>query len=391
LTTGLTTTGFVRPLQADLAADIGADLRGSISDQLDLSESSAIGNIVQIFADQLGQGWEVLEEAVSGLDPENATDARLVALSLLTGTIRRGATAGLVTATLNLDASLTFAPGDLVAHVVNDPANRWSNRDNVTSTTSGTYSAIFIAETTGSGQTAAAGTLTVIPSTTAGWNSITNAADATVGQDQESIEELRARREAELALAGSGTVDAIAADVTAVAGVISCFVEENITDVVDANGLPPHSFRAVVWDGSPAAALDNSIAQAIYGSRPAGIPAIGASSGNAVTADGRVVPVAFARAAVVTVYVSVQIVSTLGVSAADVQNAILAAMPTTVGGDVIYARIAGAVFAVPGVDDYVFVHIGTAPAPSGTSNISVSTESIAILTASHIVVTGDAT
>lgn len=391
MTTGLTTTGFSRPLQADLADQILADERGSISDQLDGSASTVIGNLNQVFADQLAQAWEVLEEAVNGYDPENATDSRLVALCLLTGTIRRGATAGLVTTTLNLDASQTYAPGDLVAHVVNDPANRWHNRDTVTSTTAGTYSATFISEATGTGTVAAAGTLTVIASPVTGWNSITNAADATEGQDQESIEALRARREEEIALPGSGTVDAIRADVIDVTGVIECFVDENTTDVYDANGLPPHSFRAVVWDGSPAAALDNDIAQAIYGSRPAGIASVGSYSGNTTTADGRVVAVAFERAAVQQIYVSVQIASTLGVAAADVKTAILAAMPTDVGADVVYARIAGSVFNVKGVDDYVFVHIGTSPSPSGTSNISISTSQIAILQAANITVTGDVT
>lgn len=391
MTTGLTDTGFSRPLQADIADQILADERGSISDQLDGSESSAIGNLNQVFADQLAQAWEVLEEAVNGYDPENATDSRLVALSLLTGTIRRGASAGLVTAHINLDAALTFAPGALVAHVTNDPSNRWSNRDTVTSTAAGDYDVTFISEDLGSGTVAAAGTLTVIASPVTGWNSITNVADATEGKDQESIEDLRVRREEEIALPGSGTVDAIRADVVDVTGVIECIVNENTGDTTDANGVPGHAFQAVVWDGSPAAALDNDIAQAIYGSRPAGIASVGSQRGSATTADGRVVTVAFERATVVQIYVSVQIVSALGVAAADVKAAILASIPTLVGGDVVYARVSGSVFNVSGVDDYVFVHIGTAPSPSGTSNIAIGPAQIAILQSSNITVTGDVT
>ena len=73
-----------------------------------------------------------------------------MALCLLTGVIRRGATKGLVSTTVNLDASQTFAPGDLVAHVQDEPTNRWVNRDTVTSTIAGNYAAVFESEFAGS-------------------------------------------------------------------------------------------------------------------------------------------------------------------------------------------------------------------------------------------------
>jgi uncharacterized phage protein gp47/JayE len=263
------------------------------------------------------------------------------------------------------------------------------NRDVVTSTTAGTYTGIvFQSELTGTTATAAAGTLTVIATPTTGWISITNPTDATPGTGVESIEAVRARREASLALAGSGPVDAIRADVLAVDGVLQVLVEENTSDAT-VGTLTPHSFRAVVWDGSPAAALDNDIAQAIQGSRPAGIPSLGDESGSAVKADGTSVTVNFARATEVPIYVSATIVSAVGVAAADVKAAIQAAMPTLVGGDAVYKKLSGNVFDVDGVDDWTAFTIGTAPAPVGTSSITISSTQIATLDDSNIVLSGD--
>lgn len=386
---GLTTTGFQRPLQAEIIADIVSAERGTISTSLDVSESTVIGNLNALFGDQAAQYWEVLEEAVNGLDPENATDARLVALCLLTGIVRRGPQKGLCSCTVGLNAGVTFAPGALIAYTVNDPSNRWLNHATVTSTTAGNYSAVFESEFTGPQAVAAAGTLTVLASPVTGWNTITNATDATPGTDQEDIETLRARREQSLALAGSGTVDAIRADVLQVAGVLQCLVEENTTDATVGN-LTPHSFRAVVWDGSPAAASNDAIAQAIHNTRPAGIPALGSLSGTAVKSDGTTTMVAFARATEVPIYVSANITSAVGVASADVKAAIAAAMPTLVGGDVVYHKLAGSVF-IAGVDDYASFTIGIAPASVGTISLVIISTQIATLDLTHIVLTGDVT
>lgn len=388
---GVTTGGFERATFEDIFDDTVSHQRARISEQLDVSERTVIGNVDAISADQLAQAWEALEEAYNAFDPDNATDDRLVALALLSGVERRGATKGLVTATVNLAAGKTFLPGTLTAHVFDEPSNRWVNRDTVTSTTPGNYAAVFESEDPGSAAKAAAGTLTVIASPVTGWNTITNAADATPGEDQETIEDLRARREASLAQAGSGTVDAIRAELLQVDGVLAgTQVYENTGDVT-IDGIPPHAIRAVVWDGSPPAASNAAIAQAIYNNRTGGIRAFGSLSGNAITADGQVVAVNFDRATAVPIYIDVDIVSAVGVSIADVKAAILAVAPTLVGADVIYNRIAAAVFAVAGVDNFDFVEIGIAPSPSGTANIVIGSTQIAIFSSGNIVVTGDAT
>jgi hypothetical protein len=98
----------------------------------------------------------------------------------------------------------------------------------------------------------------------------------------------------------------------------------------------------------------------------------------------------FQRAEVLDIYVSGNIESESGVLAADVKAAIVAAMPTLIGGDVKYNKLSAAVF-IDGVDDFASFTIGTAPSPVGTSNIAVSSVQIAQLDLSNIVLTGDVT
>jgi uncharacterized phage protein gp47/JayE len=381
----LTTEGFERPLQDDIAASIAADQRGTISAQLDVSESTVIGNVNNIVADRLALAYEALEEAVVMLDPDNATGERLVSLSLLTGTERRGPQPGSVTVTCTLAASTVFDAEELVVHAINEPANRWHNRDVVETTTAGDYDITFLSEVAGSDAVAAAGTLTVIASPVDGFSAATNDEDATPGRDIEDIEDLRARREEELSLGGATTVDAIRAEVLQVEGVIEVLVEENITDVA-VGDLTPHSIRVVVWDGDPGAVANNDLAQAIV--PPAGIATVGSESGVHVRSDGSTTTRNFERAEAVDIYVSADIESASGVLAEDVKDAIVAAMPTLIGGDVKYNRISAAVF-IDGVDDFVSLTIGTSPSPVGTSNIVISNTQIAQIDRTNIVLTGD--
>jgi uncharacterized phage protein gp47/JayE len=381
----LTEDGFERPLQDDIAKSIATDLRGTISAQLDVSESTVIGNVLNIFADRIALAYETLEEAIVMLDPDNAMGERLVSLALLTGTERRDPQPGSVTVTCTLASNTVFDAEELVVHAVDDPSNRWHNRDVVETTTAGDYDITFLSEISGSDAVAAAGTLTVIASPVGGFSGATNDEDATPGRDIEDIEDLRARREEELSLGGATTVDAIRAEVLQVEGVVEVLVEENITDST-VGALTPHSIRVVVWDGDPGLTTDDSIAQAI--NPAAGIVTVGTESGVYVRSDGSTTTRNFERAAVVDIYVSADIESESGVLADDVKDAIVAAMPTLIGGDVKYNKISAAVF-IDGVDDFVSLTIGTAPSPVGTANIAISNTQIAQIDRTNIVLTGD--
>lgn len=379
-------TGFETRSFGDILEEIQTAQRSTISAKLDLSERTVLGSLNAIFADHLAQVEELVAEAYAAFDPDNASDDRFVALCLLTGVPRRSATKGLADVTLNLQASKVYQPGDLTASVQDEPDNRWLNRDTVTSTTAGNYAAVFESEFASSAAVAPAGTLTVIASPVDGWNSITNATDATSGTDIEDIEALRLRREQAVSLGGSRTRNSIRAAIVSLDGVLSCEVFENVTNATDGDGIPAHAIRVVVWDGSPPQADDDEIAQAIYDRKAEGIVSDGGESGTAQDDVAGPQVVSFERATEDTITVAVNIESASGVSIDDVKAAIIAVMPTRVGDPVIYNRLSGAVFRVAGVDDWATFTIN-----GGTADLPGDVSTIYTLSESDITVTGDAT
>jgi uncharacterized phage protein gp47/JayE len=380
----ITATGFETRTLAEIVEAVQDELRARISDKLDLSERTVAGNLTQIFCEHLSQVEQVAAEAYASFDVDAASDDRLVALGLLIGVPRRGATKGLVTATVNLQASQTYAAGDLVAHVADEADNRWVNRDAVVSTTAGNYSAVFEAETAGSQGVAPAGTLTVLAEPVAGWNTVTNALDATEGTDIEAIEDLRLRMQLAVSSGGSRTRGAIRAKLVQLEGVIAAEVFENTTSTTDGDGIPPHAIRAVVWDGSPAQADDDAIAQIIFDHKAEGIVSDGGESGVAQDDVLGPVTVAFERATNSVATIAVAIESAAGVAITDVEDAIIAAMPQLVGEALVYNKIAAAVFKVPGVDDWTTLTIN-----AGTADLPATVGTIYTATAASITVTGD--
>jgi uncharacterized phage protein gp47/JayE len=380
---GLTDSGIEIETQADLLEDIQDYQRIKISSKLSFAKTTPLGAVNPIVAEKLEELWELAEECYNAYDIDNATDDRVVALAEVVGLSRRGETYGLVVQTVDLDASQSFAAGDLVFAVEGEPTNLWENRDAVASTTSGEYTAVFISQAPGAAAIALAGQLTVIPTPISGLNSGTNAADATAGLDIEPIGALRIRIKQATARGGSRTTQAIRSAILNLDGVLSCDVFENTTSSVDAQGTPPHSIRVVVWDGSPGAASDNEIATAIW-TRSATYSA-GSEVGTAEDENLGDVTVNFNRATVVDYVVAVAIESESGVAADDVKAALVAADPYTVGLGVVLKKLAAAVFTVPGVDDY-----GTFTIDGAEDDLPEDQLTIYRLTTANITVTGDA-
>lgn len=382
----MTATGYARRTLDTVLLSIQGFLRDKISLKLDLSERTVLGNVSNLQAERIDQLEQLIEEAYNAYDVDNASDDRFVALSLLTGVPRRGETHGLVTATLDLDAGQSYAAGELAAHVIDEPANRWLNRDGVSSVLAGDYEAVFESEFAGAEAIAEAGTLTIIATPVSGWNSVDNDDAATPGTDIEPIPALRIRREIALSPGGSRTRGAIRSKLALLDGVLSVEVFENTSNTVDVNGIAPKGLRVVVWDGSPAAADDDEIAQVIYDHKAEGILSQGSESGTARDDDGNPVVINFDRPVTTDVTVAVNIDSATGVAIDDVKSVIMAKMPTRGGQEVTFHRLASSVFSVTGVDDYVSFTVN-----GGTVDLPAIQNRIYLLDESDITVTGDVT
>lgn len=391
---GETSTGFRGKTFAEAGADLRARLRARISQDLTLDAKDWLGNAVDIWADIEALLWEALEVARNQFDPDNAEGQLAVALAALTGTKRRQPTKGSVLCTLGLDAGRTFASGELVAHVEGQPDNRWVNRDQVVSTVAGTYTNVpFLTETAGR-KLALANKLKIVAQTKSGWLSVNNPADATPGEDLESIPDLMARREEELGAGGSGTVAAIDKAVSAVEGVIGCRVfynDSSSTQAIASVSMPPNSIRVVVWDGIGGAASNNALAQAILNTKSGGAPTLGSTSGTAVDVYGEVKTVNFTRVSYVQGFVAITVTAPIGTNTpqltADIRASIVALWPTRIGQAAYANKLMAGPAALPAVLNVTSLTVGGPPPPPVASSFVATSDQILLINSSDIAVT----
>ena len=113
--------------------------------------------------------------------------------------------------------------------------------------------------------TAPAGTIDTIATPTMGWQEVENPVAAFAGAPLETDAALRQRQTYAVALPSLSVLAGTVGAVMSVKGVTEVAAYENDTDVVDSNGLPPHSIALVVLGGDA-----NEIAHAIYSKKTAG-------------------------------------------------------------------------------------------------------------------------
>lgn len=332
---GVLTTGFAKKSRQDIIDEIVASLVADISPNLNTQSTSILGQLVGVFADQLSQDWDVLEDVYDSQYPDSSFGASLDGVAAITGATRLPATKSTVTLiATGDDATLlplarqarvpsggifeTLAPTTLALASVWTITTAYSIGDIVSNDSpENIYVCVIAGTSAGSGgptgegvaivdatvtwrflgdgvafnTVAAEATLTglvvglafqvtEIVTAVSGWLSVNNQVDAVLGTVVETDSALRQRREALLTVSGKGTVDTIRAKLLQVTGVTEALVFENDTDVVDVNNLPPHSFESVVLGGS-----DTAVAQAIFDDKPAGIATFGTDISEVINDD----------------------------------------------------------------------------------------------------------
>lgn len=379
----------IKTLQ-EILDELSAQQKAEIDATLNTAADSPIGQLNGIFASQLREVWEVLQVAYNGFNSDAAEGFLLEKLSALTGTVKRAASKSTVALDCDLNIGTTLIAGTHFANVVGSPTNRWTPAANFTAPVGGVQSVNFEAEFAGA-VVANAGTITVINTAVTGWNSVTNPTDATVGREADTDAILRQRREDELRATGSATVDAIRADILQDPDVLQCNVFENTSDTVDASGLPPKSFEAIVFDGTPPALSNDEIAQLVWNTKPAGILAFGLESGTATDSLGFFHTISFSRPTEREIWLELDLDINLSsgyAGAAAVKDAIVLLNNTKllVGRDVIANDIVCIAQAFPGVIDVSALRLGFSASPVGTTNLVIGPRELARLDTGRILI-----
>ena len=371
----LTLDGLQIPTVEELLEVETAEQRAAIDANLASGPDTVIGMLNGINASHEREAWESLQASFTAINPDAAEGAVLDAVCAISGTTRNPATKSYFRGTRKLDVTLddlaTVTIGVTKFAITATPSIRFVALETFQNTTGITDVFQIAAEAEDTGPIEApAGTVTTIATPTTGIVAVSNPYDAVIGKAIESDEDLRSRREAELRQGGSCTTGALLSDLVAYTDesgahpILSAVVLENKTDFTDANGVGPHAFEAVIWDGIAAAVPNLDIATIIDGDTPIGISSEGAITVTDATLDA---PASFSRATQAPFEIEVTLRKDAVTYAGDMAvSAALAAVSqatqvpsdgTTGSGVIPYGRYLAAALGVAGVNRVTLIRM----------------------------------
>lgn len=351
---GLLPTGF-RPMPFTVIREQRnarhLQLRGS---SIDVSDGSLDGNWIAIDSEREAAIWDQMQAIVSAYDPDTSTGDAQDAIAAITGSSRRPARSSSVVETLcgtpttfvpggsgirttstGVDfttfagATITLLPSWVASHAyivgtrVTNSTRCYQCTIAGTSAASigpittalaivdGTVTWTYIGEGTGAVDVTCTSVLKDVIVAVArdlnapqvvigGWLTATNLLDASVGAPQQTNESLRVTREAEIADAGTGTLNATVAALLKATGVTAVSGFQNLTEAVDSLGMPPHSVQFLITGGDPAV-----IGAVLFANVGGGIVTIGTTTVLINDSEGTPQTYKFTRPTDVLVYADV--------------------------------------------------------------------------------------
>jgi len=375
-------TGLLRTRLDERLAALVADMKAIFGADLDLSPDTIDGQALGIFAEAISNIDQLVEEVYHNPNPQLAVGMalrRLVQLNAITH--KAGSYSTVVLRCVGTEG--TVIP-------INSLAKSPSTGITFSTTAEMTIMALGYVDipsraTTKGKLAAAIGTITKIDTPVFGWQTVTNQAIAVEGTDEETDEQLRARRRISTSTAGVSVLDSLIGALSNTAGVIQAVVLENETDIIDVNGTPPHAIYAIVNGG-----LDADIAQVIWEKKTLGSTMRGTVAEVVLDSIGNSHTIRFSRPTGVPVYVIVNVSQRAGWPS-DGDDRIKAALVDwitlnqSIGEELIFSRLYDPINSVPG-HSVTSLFIGIAPAPVGTANISIDIDDIITLITANITV-----
>jgi len=361
---GLLITGFSRKRLDQLLTELNDEVKAIFGDNLNLDPQSPDGQINGVIAESQANLWEIAEEVHNAFNPSASTGASLSNLVQLNGITRKAATFSTVAIDVTGTNTTIITAGSLIS--TSDTNSQFVIDADIT-IAAGVGSGTATASVTGA-ISAVAGTVTVIDTPVAGWDTVTNAADATEGEDEESDAELRVRRNLSFGSGSITQIDSLLSEILNIVTVTEAIVYENDTTATDPNGIPPHSVAAVVEGGT-----DAEVAQAIFNKKSAGIGTDGTTA--IVVADSQSInhTINFRRPTLIPIYVEVTITQLTGYPATgddQIKQAIvdyangnlIEGKGYGISDDVIYSELYIPINSIPGVQvDDLTLDIVTPP------------------------------
>jgi len=391
-----TAAGLVIPAETDILAGVQADMDAAFGGGLNPGLETPQGQLASSQAAVIGDKNNEFALFVNQVDPQYSADRFQDAIGRIYFLTRKPATPTAVTATLGGIAGTVIPAGTFAQDT---DGNTYTLSGDATIGIAGTVDADFQNIQTGP-IPCAAGTLTQVYQAVPGWDTITNAADGTLGSDVESRADFEYRRKNSVAKNGTGTPQSIYAEVFGLADVLDVYVKDNPTGSAVNTGstnypIAAHSVYVAVVGGT-----DADVADAIWRKKDLGCDTNGNASATVVDPSGYSYPqpsytIKFQRPASLAVKFAVQLVNDPGLPSnivTLVENAIIArfngADGTTrerIGATILASRYYGAVVSVASNVSLISVLIGTST-PT-LSQIAVGIDQRPTVSAADITVT----
>lgn len=355
-------TGLHVPEYDDIKTTLESAWRGIYGDDVYIEPDSQDGQLIAVFALALLDTYQAMEQIYQGFSPSTASGETLSRVVKINGIRRQQGTHSTADVTITGTAGTT-----IIAGIVGDVAGQsWDLPDTVTIPVGGQITVTATAQEEGE-ISAQAGEITKIMTPTRGWQTVTNAAAATIGAATETDAALRLRQDYSVALPSAAIFEGIVGAVLGVDGVTKARGYENDTNSIDANGIPAHSISVVAQGGSA-----TDIATAIWLKKTPGCGTYGTTSEVITDSNGVSTTIYFYRPVMTSIAATITITPEAGYIAAtgeaikqavaDYINAL------AIGDDVSIARTTAAAITAGPAYDVSSVTIGKAGQPQSASN-----------------------
>jgi uncharacterized phage protein gp47/JayE len=384
-------TGTIIPDTGDILTEVQNEFKDVFGADLVTTPDTPQGVLMTAFA--LARDSIVRNNAAlaNQINPNLAGGVFLDAIWALTGGARAIATRSTVT------GQLTGVPSTLIpagSRAQTTEGDLFETTGDVSIIANGTAEVEFRSVEYGP-IPALSGTLTQIITGIVGWETVTNADNATLGVEEQSDQSVRALRRNTLALQGVALPEAIVSGLYMTEGVRSLSFRENVTDspiTIDGVSLDPHSIYVCVDGGT-----DMDVATTLLNNK-----SLGCGWNGGVTVDvlepfsGQEYEVKFSRPTEVEIDIRVTIRASTQLTdpAQDVKDAIMAYVNGeqtgepgfTVGNDVSSFELASAINRVQPLIYVQKVEIKTGADPYSTDEIEILISEIAVTDETNITV-----
>lgn len=288
-----------------LISELETALRDIYGADINLDSNSPDGQLVNIMAQAGVDVRELIQSTYNSFNPDRAVGRVLDERVAINNIQRQSGTYTNQPVSITTDRTVTLSgldadfnnPDGLGFTVQDDAGNQFVLIDTVT-LNAGTTSVNFRARNIGAVQTTV-NTITNAVTIVLGVTGVNNPSGALeTGTDEETDAELRIRRASSVANASSGYLNGLLGNVLNIDGVTEARLFENVTNAVDANGIPAHGIWLIAEGGS-----NTDIGNAIYERKSAGANMRGDTEVDITTASGATFTAKFDRPTAEDLYI----------------------------------------------------------------------------------------